>query len=374
VSDLLAGVRVLEAGSFLAAPYAAQLLADWGADVIKVEPLAGDASRGLGTGVAPSVSSTFAAVNRGKRSVALDLRSEDGRGILRRLAARSDAIVHNHPPAVAAKLGLDHPSAVVCAVSAFGDGSHRPALDPVLQAVSGLSALTGDPAGEPMRCAAPVVDVGTGLAAAATTLAGLYRRSMTGRGAAVEVALFDVALAFQGSFLAEHGATGEPPPRRGNGSFAVLGDQFAVADGFVALAVWDDERWSALCTLLGVEPLAARDEFASNDARLRNYAALRPLLADAIARWSAAPLCAALAGAGIACGVTRDLAAVADDPLATALFRRGDALLVGGPSRVGGERPVASRPPPRVGEHTLEVIAEVLGAPLLAPAGHNGEP
>ena len=117
-------------------------------------------------------------MNRGKRSVALDLRAEEGRGILRRLAARADVVLHNHAPAVAAELGLENPCAVVCAVSAYGGGTHRPALDPVLQAVSGIAGLTGDPGGEPMRCAAPVVDVATGLAARRD---GARRRSTAAR-------------------------------------------------------------------------------------------------------------------------------------------------------------------------------------------------
>lgn len=374
--QLLRGIRVLDAGSFIAAPLAAMLLGDWGAEVIKLEPRSGDPARAVGEQAAPGMSPTFISCNRGKRSVALDFRADDATETVRRLAASCDIVIHNLPPAAAQRLGLDHdallerrPDAVLCSVTAFGeDGPYadRAALDPIVQAMAGMSAATGEPQGAPMRCAAPVIDTAAGFASAAAALAALHARD--GGGRHVSVALLDVALAFQGPLLALRSILGAPPPRRGNGSYAVLGDQLATADGLLAFVIWDDRRWSALCDLLGLGDLAADPAFATNDARCANQDLLRPRLQAAFATRPGRALEADLLGAGIPCAVTQDLDAVVADPHVVASGAVYDERRVGpvaltlasGPVRVAGQRPRAASRPPYLGEHTDDVLAELL--------------
>jgi crotonobetainyl-CoA:carnitine CoA-transferase CaiB-like acyl-CoA transferase len=375
---LLDGLRVLDAGSFIAGPLAAMTLGDWGAEVIKLESLDGDAARWIGEQAGPGMSATFVACNRGKRSIALDLRGEAARADVRRLAAGCDVVIHNLPAAFAARLGLDHaslvqerPDAILCTVSAFGETgpyAGRPALDPVVQALAGMSAATGPVDGEPFRCAAPIVDTATGYAATAAVLAALHRRGAGGGGAHVAVSLLDVALAFQGPLLALRSLLGSVPPRRGNASFAVLGDQLPAADGLLAFVVWDDRRWAALCAAAGVDEAVARDpRFSSAEARCANQDELRPVLVDAFARWPARDLERVLLDAGIPCAVTQDLDGVVRDPQVQAtgaVYEEArldgpGVVLAAGPVHVDGARPVRDRPPPRLGEHTHELSAEL---------------
>jgi len=374
---LLQGVRVLEAGSFIAAPLAAMTLGDWGAEVIKLEPLQGDASRVVGPQAGPGMSATFVSANRGKKSVALDLGAPQSADSVRRLAATCDVIIHNLPVALAARIGLDaetvrvaHPAAVLCTVSAFGEGgpaAGRPGLDPVIQAMAGLAAATGAAGAEPMRCGAPIVDTTTGFAAAAACLAALHRRERTGQGAHVAVSLLDVALALQGPLFALRSLLGEEPPRRGNGSFAVLGDQIAARDGLLAFVVWDDRRWRSLCEVLGLPALAADERYAGNDARCARQDELRPLLAEAFASRGARELEAAFIASGIPCAVTQGLDQVVVDPQVRAtggvyVEPRLDAdplTLAAPPVWLDGARPRAAGAPPRLGEHTAQILSQM---------------
>ena len=372
----LAGLRVLDAGSFIAAPLAAMLLGDWGADVIKLEPLAGDAARTIGEQAGPGMSSTFVSCNRGKRSIALDLRDPAATAAVRRLAATCDIVVHNLPPAGSQRLGLDHAAllegrgdAVLCTISAFGpDGPYagRPALDPIVQAMAGIAAASGDPDGPPMRCAAPVIDTAAGFAGAAATLAALHARERGGTW--VSVSLLDVALAFQGPLLALRSLLGTPPPRRGNGSYAVLGDQLATADGLLAFVVWDTPRWASLCDIAGLPGLAGDPRFATNEGRCDLQDELRPLLAAAFRERPGAELEASLLAAGVPCAITQDLdAVVADEHViaSEAVYaepRVGRPLtLASGPVRIAGRRPRAAAPPPALGEHTDAILAGLAG-------------
>jgi len=381
----LAGLRVLDASVFLAGPLACSLLADWGADVVKVEPLSGDPARWMGgPQLTRGITPTFAGGNRGKRALAVDYGSSEGRALVARLAAGCDAVIHNQREDVARRLGIDHASlaqegsgAVVCTISAFGpQGTYagRAAIDPMVQAMTGMASLTGPPGGEPMRAGPPVVDVCAGVTAAAATLAALLGRERSGQADPVMVSLFDVGLLCNAGFVALRSAEGRTPPRLGNRSHPLLADQFATADGFVVIAVWDERRWTALCTVLGLEALAADPALASNDARLERYDELRPRLEAAIAPLSAVALREALHEAGVPCAVTADLDAVAADPhvrTSGALYDEprlgGDPVqMAAGPVQLAGHRTMAELPPPRLGEHTRTVLADWLGA---SPAG-----
>ncbi len=384
---MLDGLRVLDVGSFIAAPLAAATLGDWGADVVKLEPLEGDASRTVGPQAGPGMSATFVSANRGKRSVALDFRAAGTPAAVRRLVGASDVVVHNLPTTVAHRLGLDPPTLrerdpglVVCTVSAYGEAgpaAGRPALDPVIQAAAGLAAATGPAEGEPFRCGAPIVDTAAALAGAAAMLAALYRRQRTGEGSHVAVALLDVALAMQAPLFALRSLLGEEPPRRGNGSFALLGDQLAARDGLLAFVVWDDRRWRALCAVLGLDALADDARFADSDARCHRQDELRPLLAAVFARWDARDLEAALVEAGIPCAVTQGLDAVVDDPQVAAtggLYDEGrlavPLTLAAPPIRVDGGRPRAGGAPPHLGAHTDEVLGAL---PEIGPDADDRE-
>ena len=370
---MLDGLRVLDAGSFIAAPLAAATLGDWGAEVVKLEPIEGDASRTVGPQAGSGMSATFVSANRGKRSVALDFRAPGTPAEVRRLVAACDVVVHNLPATVAGRLGLDaatlrdrDPSLVVCTVSAYGEtgpSAGRPALDPVVQAAAGLASATGPVDGEPFRCGAPIVDTATALAGAAAMLAALYRRERTGEGAHVAVALLDVALAMQAPLFALRSLLGEEPPRRGNGSFALLGDQLAARDGLLAFVVWDDRRWRALCGVLGLDALAEDTRFADGDARCARQDELRPILAAAFARWDARDLEVALVEVGIPCAVTQGLDAVVADPQVAATGGLYDEArlavpltLAAPPIRMDGTRPRADGAPPALGAHTDEVL------------------
>ena len=257
-----------------------------------------------------------------------------------------------------------------CHVTAFGEHgplAGRSALDPVVQAMSGLASVTGEPGGDPLRCGAPIVDVSTALTAASAVCAQLFARERGFAPEPIGVSLYDVALLLVSPLQVLRSLTGETPSRRGNASYAVLGDQFATRDGYIALIVWDDARWGVLCRVLGLDAAARDSRFATVELRLDNYAHLRPLLAAAVARWSATELEAALVAERIPCGVTQGLDAVAvhPHPLATgALYDEprlagARAQLTAAPWLLGQRRGRHPLPPPSLGEHTEQVLAEV---------------
>lgn len=392
----LGGLRVLDASTFLAGPVCCSLLADWGAEVVKVEPRNGDPTRGLGGGqVADGLSALFIAANRGKRSIAVDFSSGAGRAVVARLAAASDLVVHNQRDDVADSLGLSSAAltaagstAVSCAISAFGPkGTYagRPALDSMIQAMTGMSALTGEPHGEPMRAGSQVIDVGAGLAAAGASVTALLGRERGLGSQPVSISLFDLGLFYNAGFVALRSVQGETPPRLGNRSHPLLADQFAAADGFVVLAVWDHRRWTLLCGALDLPELAADPALASNDGRLADYSRVRAALERAIAPLSCSDVCSRLHAVGVPCCVTADLDAVATDPhtrSSEAIYEEhrlpGDPIeMASGPFRLDGRRLIAERPPPRLGEHSTAVMTEWLDASIsecaaLAAAGVLG--
>lgn len=367
--DPLAGVRVVDAASFIAGPLAASLLADLGADVVKLESPAGDPLRRIGGPLADGISATFAMANRGKRGVALDLGAEDAAPIVRSLISSADVVIHNQRPTAVTRLGLEE-APVVVAITAFGqDGPYadRPALDPIVQAMSGIAALTGEPDGEPRRAAAPVVDVAAALTAALGTLAALRSRDATGDSQKVAVSLFEVGLMLNSSAFAMQSAHGGPLERIGNASHALIADQFAAADGLVWLAIWEDRQWQRLCDLLGLDELAGDERFATNQLRVANQDALRSAAAEAIAPLQAEELRASLAELGIPAALTMALGEIAEDPHVTAIGAlRTEARLPGpdlslpaGPLYLDGVRPGSARAAPLLGEHTEELVTEL---------------
>lgn len=369
---------MLECASFLAGPIAAMMLADLGADVVKLEPREGEVARGVGPMAAPGVSTIFASGNRGKRSIALDLDSTRGQAIAADLAAASDVVLHNLSEPAAQRLGLTgptlrqrSPATVTCAISAFGTTgpyAHATAIDPVIQAISGMMALTGERDAVPTRAGSQVVDVGAGITAAAAVLAALLGRERGGGGAEIDISLLDVGLMFNASFFPLRSVTGHDPPRLANRSHPLVADQFAVSDGFVVFGFWDERRWQRICRLLNREHWLERSEWSNNDRRLDDYEALRAELAAAVAQWRADDLVAALRAAGIAAGKTLSFSDVAVDPHVRAVggLYTEDRFeqpvdLAAGALRIDGTRAVATEPAPSLGRHSAEVLRERLG-------------
>jgi crotonobetainyl-CoA:carnitine CoA-transferase CaiB-like acyl-CoA transferase len=345
------------------------MLGDLGADVVKLEFGAGDPLRHIGGVIGADASATFAFANRGKRGVLLDPADHRTPDAVARLVSRADILIHNLRPAQARRLGVDR-AGVVVEITAFGQSgpyAERPALDPIVQAMTGIAALTGAANGEPHRAAAPVVDVATAATAAFAALGALRRHERSGEEQRATVSLFEVGLMLGCTNFAMRSANDGPVERIGNASHAMIADQFAAADGLVWLAVWDTRQWRRLCELLGLDELAADERLATNAGRVEAQEALRPRLERAIAGWAAEELRAALAAAGIPAAVTLGLDEVVADPHVRAIgamrtetrLEGPDLTLPAGPIRIAGERPEQERPAPGLGEHTRELLPEL---------------
>jgi crotonobetainyl-CoA:carnitine CoA-transferase CaiB-like acyl-CoA transferase len=367
----LAGLRVVDFSRVLAGPYCTMLLADLGADVVKIErPGAGDETRSWGPPFVDGEAAYFLAVNRGKRSCAVDLLRDDGRALALELCADADVVVENFRPGSAARLGLGYDALhernaglVYCSISGFGarrEPKDRAGYDFVVQAESGLMSITGEPDGEPLKVGVAVVDILAGLNAAVGILAALEQRRRTGRGALVETSLLDSALSALANQAQSALATGESPPRLGNAHPSIVPYQtFQALDATVAIAAANDDLFRRLCEVLGLSALPGDERFATNPARVTNRDALVDLLAAAIAQQPADELLSSLAAAGVPSGRIRDVhdafaaAARAGEP---ATFAVGDFELVRTAVRIDASDLPPPLPPPRLGEHTRDVL------------------
>jgi len=372
----LEGLVVADLTQNVAGPFCTQILADLGADVIKVErPDRGDEARAWAPPFWGDESAYFLALNRNKRSLALDLRAEAGRAVLRRLLARSDVLVQSFRPPAAAALGLDfaaaraaNPRIVYCAIRAFGPrGPLRdlPGYDPMMQAYAGLMSVNGHPGQEPARVGTSIVDMGTGMWAALGVVAALRRRDATGEAQEVTVALFDTALAWMGYHVAAYLATGEVPGPQGSGVAAIVPYQaFPTADGWLMIAAASDAIFARLAAALGAPELARDPRFADNPARVRHRAALVEALTARTRDWKTAALHATLQAAGVPCAPILTV----DRVLAEPQTRESGMLLAADHPRLGrwtsvalplawhGRRPAVRRVPPRLGEHSEDVL------------------
>ena len=378
----LEGLVVADFSRVLAGPFATMLLGDLGADVVKVEhPDGGDETRAWGPPFSGGHSTYYLAVNRNKRSVALDLKSDPGRRAARALALRADVLVENFKAGTLERLGLGHaelgrdnPGLVWCSISGFGGGAgaELPGYDFLVQAMSGLMSITGPAGGEPTKVGVALVDVLTGLYAFGGVLAALHERERTWRGQRVEVSLLGSALASLVNQASSYLCTGRPPRAMGNRHPSITPyETLATADRPLVVAVGNDGQFARLCRVLGVSGAAADRRFATNADRVANRDALVALLEDALAARGAAQWVAALGEAGVPCGLVNDVGeafALAErlglDPLADA----GGVPQVADPIALSAT-PVSYRlAPPGLGEHTAEVLAW-LGTP---PAGDPG--
>ncbi|MDA2807673.1 CaiB/BaiF CoA transferase family protein [Nocardiopsis suaedae] len=383
----LAGVRVADLSRVLAGPYATMLLADLGAEVVKVEhPGHGDDTRAWGPPHAGGEAAYYLAVNRGKRSLAVDVKDPDGRAAVRELCARSDVVIQNFRPGVAERLGLGfadvggrNPAVVYCSISGFGPEhtpADRPAFDVLVQAESGLMGITGEPDGPPSKVGVAMTDVLSGLNAAVAILGALLRARTTGRGEHVEVSLINSALSGLVNIAQQALVTGAEPPRMGNAHSTVVPYQvFGTADADIVVAAGNDALFQRLCGVLDRPDLAGDPRFAGNPDRIRNRDALIPELEAELGARPAAEWLKLLTAAGVPAGQVRgpldavrsaqaagdDVLVRVDHPTAGALdtVRAGFRLASGaqpGGQEGGGAPPL---PPPLLGQHSREVLAEL---------------
>ena len=361
----LDGIRVADVSRVLAGPFATMLLADLGADVIKVEPPDGDETRSWGPpwwgDPADRRSAYFASVNRNKRSIVLDLRTDAGRGNLDRLLASADLLVHNYRPATAARLGLQtdglhirHPRLVIGSGGGFsGADVDRPAYDLLAQAVSGLMSVTGEPDGPPMKVGVALLDLLAGLECAVGALAALVGR---GRAGSVHVNLVEAGVTSLINVLGNHLASSEEPTRHGNAHPNIAPyESFEARDGHLVIAVGNDAQFGRLLGVLGLEDAGGR--FATNPMRVGARPELARWLGASIAGRSRAELVAALAEADVPAGPVNEVPAALEAMGEGWTQRVGGIELPPSPIRVDGRMLRARRAPPLLGEHPDEVLA-----------------
>ncbi|MGV3655075.1 MAG: CaiB/BaiF CoA transferase family protein [Noviherbaspirillum sp.] len=396
MAGALSHIRVLDLSRILAGPWAGQILADLGADVIKVErPGAGDDTRGWGppylkdeSGRDTDVAAYYLCANRNKQSVTIDITQPAGQDLVRRLAAQSDVVLENFKLGGLKQYGLDYaslkavnPKLVYCSITGFGqDGPYaaRAGYDFLIQGLGGLMSLTGVPEGEPgagpMKAGVALTDILTGLYATVAVLAALAHRDRdgyrSGDGQHIDLALLDVQVACLANQAMNYLATGKPPVRLGNAHPSIVPYQdFPTADGYMILAVGNDGQFKRLCESAGCPEMAADARFATNKARVENRATLIPLLKQRTVVRNTAEWIALLEQAGVPCGPINTLADVFADPQVVARRLKidmphpeaGTVPLVASPIRLS-ETPVEYRnPPPGLGEHTEEVLGRLLG-------------
>jgi formyl-CoA transferase len=300
------------------------LLADMGADVIKIEPPGGEATRGMDLELAPGVSAPFLAVNRNKRGIVLDLKRPEGVAILKRLVATADVLVENYRPGVAKRLGVDYetlsainPRLIYCSISGFGQTgpyAERGGYDLIAQGMSGIMSVTGEPGGPPVKVGVPITDLGAGLLACIGVLAALRHRQQTGQGQWVDTSLLDAGLALSVWEASGYLASGIRPEPMGSAHRLVAPYQaFPTRDGYVNVGAANQSQWERLCEALGLESLGRDPRFEDNAARMRHRVALAGAIADQTRRYATADLVATLDRAGIPCGPILGYDAILED-------------------------------------------------------------
>jgi crotonobetainyl-CoA:carnitine CoA-transferase CaiB-like acyl-CoA transferase len=356
----LSGLKVVELARILAGPWCGQLLADLGAEVIKVErPGSGDDTRGWGPPFAADGSAAyFHACNRGKTSVAIDLATTEGQEQVRALARDADVLIENFKVGSLSAYALDHaslnavnPRLIYCSITGFGQNgpyAARPGYDVIVQGMGGIMDLTGAPDGPPQKTGVAYADIFTGLYAASAILAALRGREASGAGCHIDMALLDTQVAVLANQAMNYFVTGEPPRRHGNAHPNIAPYQsFAAADGALIVAVGNDGQFRRLCALLGL-PEDAR--FATNADRVENRAALDAMLNPEIALRRRDELLGALAAAGIPAGPINDIAQVFADPQVIARgmrIERGGLPGLASPIVIDGKRQISDKPSPR---------------------------
>ena len=381
----LKGIRVVELARILAGPWAGQLLADLGADVIKVEnPDGGDDTRKWGppfvTGEdGENLSAAYYhSCNRGKRSVAVDFSTPEGAEIVRRLVATADVLIENFKLGGLRKYGLDweslkriNPRLVYCSITGFGqDGPYaaRPGYDFIIQGMAGMMSITGEPGREPQKAGVAISDIFTGLYSVIAIQAALRHAEKTGEGQHIDMALFDTQISVLGNQNLNYLVSGTAPVQMGNAHMNIAPyEVLPVKDGHIILAVGNDGQFRAFCNVVGLAELAAHPDFATNPARVSNRAGLREKIIAALAGWDREPLLARLEAANVPASPINNIAEMFADPQTIARGLRldlpdghGNALpSVRAPMLMSATPLRYERPSPRLGEHTAEILAEL---------------
>jgi crotonobetainyl-CoA:carnitine CoA-transferase CaiB-like acyl-CoA transferase len=376
MSGALAGVRVLDVTQVMAGPYCAMLLADLGANVVKIEPPSGDSTRQM-PGAVGSDSPSFNAVNRGKRSIVVNLKAREGREIFLRLAAASDILIENYRPGVMAALGLDYAAVsalnariIYTSISGYGQTgphAHKGGFDLVAQGVSGIMSITGEPGGAPVKAGVPLTDLGAGLFALVGILAALHARERTGLGQHVDTSLVDAGVALS-VWEATEFFSGRGVPAALGSAHRMNAPYQAIrcADGYITIGAANERLFRRLCDVLGHPEWAAMPEFADNASRVRNRAALAELIESVLRDRPCAHWLALFEANDFPCGPINDYAAVFADPQVQAREMivnvdhptLGTVQALGSPIKMSATPPDPSRRAPLLGEHTDEVLLQ----------------
>ena len=386
----LHGLRVFDLTRILAGPTCTQILGDLGADVIKVErPGAGDDTRHFAppflkdsAGKESGESAYFASSNRNKRSITLDLTGAEGQDLARRLIARSDILVENFKHGGLAKYGLGYeqlkdanPGLVYCSITGFGQTgpyASKPGYDVLIQGMGGFMSITGEPEGAPQKAGVPIADLMAGMYAAVAINAALRHREATGEGQYIDIGMLDTQVAMLTIQGLNYLATGQAPPRLGNAHPNIVPYQtFATADGDIILAVGNDGQFQRFCAFAGVPELAEDERYSSNGARLRHRAELTALLAPIVAAEPSGHWIEGLAAHNVSCGPINTIDQAFADPQVQARGMQiemphpalgGDpAPLIASPIRMSATPASYRQAPPTLGQHSDEVLGELLG-------------
>ncbi|HHT8996431.1 TPA: CaiB/BaiF CoA-transferase family protein [Burkholderia cenocepacia] len=388
----LSHIRVLDLTRVLAGPWCAQTLADFGADVIKVErPGAGDDTRHWGPpylkdadGADTAEAAYYLAANRNKRSVTIDIATPEGQRIVRELAAQSDVVLENYKVGQLKKYGLDYdtlravkPDLVYCSITGFGQTgpyAHRAGYDFIVQGIGGFMSITGErdgePGGGPQKAGVAIADLATGLYSTIAVLAALAHRDRTGEGQYIDMALLDVQVALLANMNTNFLASGKPPVRWGNAHPNIVPYQtFQTSDGWIIVAVGNDGQFRKFVEAGGRPELADDERFATNPSRVRHRDTLVPILAEMVKARGKADWIGALEAAGVPCGPINDLDEVFDNEQVVARGMQvalphpcgADVKLVRNPIRMSATPPDARTAPPLLGAQTEEVLRDMLG-------------
>jgi len=365
------GLRVIDLTHAGAGPYATMLLADLGADVIKVEPKEGDVFRRIYAGA-------FSILSRNKRSIALDLRKEEGKEILRRLIRDADILVESFTPGTLERMGFGFEDVcklngriIYCSLSGFGQTgpySAKRAFDPVIQAMCGTMAATGEPEGEPVRTAGSFIDFGTGALPAFSIVSALMLRNKTGEAQRVDVSLFDAAISFMGYWITYYSLTEELPEKMGTAYKAYAPYRlFKTKTKPIYICVYDEKTWNSFCDALGFDDLKGDPKYSTNEGRCRNRKLLEKTIEDRLRSMDCEVVFERLSNAGVPCGPMLSVADLLNNPqvLARNMILKlehpdgMDVHAAGFPVKIMGIEEGIRIQPPRVGEHTLEVLKEI---------------
>jgi len=377
----LSGIRVLDLSRILAGPYCTMMLGDLGADVLKVErPDGGDDTRTWGPPFAGGESAYYLCCNRNKRSITIDLKNPRGVELVKQLAKESDVVVENFTPGLMQRFGLDfetlreiNPRLVYCSITAYGQNGpyrDRPGYDMVLSAVGGLMWITGPQDGAPCKVGVAITDVVTGVHASGAIMAALLWRGRSGRGQFIDACLLDVQVAALANIASNYLVAGQEAKRWGTAHESIVPYQvFDAKDRPIALALANQKLWISFCRLIGREEWIDDPRFESNPKRVENRATLLPLIAEVMAQKTCDEWTSLMVEASIPAGPVNDMQRLFTDPqvlhrgmVADVLHPTIGTLRLGGIPLKYSETPAEiRRPPPLLGEHTNEIVAEVLG-------------